>query len=69
MVKESTVAEIIGPEDDEIVLIRLTGRVAKDFVAMLNMNKVRDSMGRRVIFHLKHHGNGDYELWTEVWND
>lgn len=40
----------LGPSDEEVMNTQLTGKIAKDFVAMLNMNKVRDHYGHRLTF-------------------
>ena len=41
---------VVEPRDDELVELLWTGDMAKAFVALLNMNKIIDGRGRRIVF-------------------
>ena len=50
MANTTAVLVSIAPADGDVVEIFMSGYVAREFVAMLNMNKICDSRGNRLVF-------------------
>lgn len=47
----------VGPSDDEFVRFDMSGRWARQFVAMLNMNKIRNGQGWLIVFSWERSGD------------
>ncbi len=62
-------AVLIGPDDDEVVVLSWTGYMVKAFLGMLNMNSVRDHEGLRVTFHLRQTTTGEWTIETRTHLD
>mgnify|MGYP001591418552 CR=1 FL=1 len=54
------------PRDDELVELLWHGDVAKAFLVMLNMNKIVDGQGRRLVFHWRKAGRDWYIEETSI---
>ncbi len=50
-------SEEVGPADDEIITVKFSGRYVKDFLALLNMNTIRNFRGERIVFGLRQYGD------------
>mgnify|MGYP001619606923 CR=1 FL=1 len=63
---EANHKDLKGPDDNELITLRMTGEAAKSFTAMLNMNSVRNAYGHRIVFHWEKSGGEWCLAMTEV---
>ena len=66
MANTTAALDSTGPADGDMVEIRMSGYVAREFVAMLNMNKIRDARGNLVVFSWQQVGQ-DWMLSQTTW--
>lgn len=65
----TNVTETVGPQDGDLITVQFEGAVARQFLAMLNMNKIIDHNGYRVVFQWRHLFDDQWTIWSSTNTD